>query len=205
VTGLDVMVLESDQDTASAAIHQLQLAGHRVHRCHEPGLPAFPCNGLADDRTCPLAGHVDVALLVRAHVRPSPTPLEDGVGCAIRAGVPIVEEGPDVFDPFAPWVIERVDDDVVAACESAAVRRFEPLVREIRDRVDLMLARRGLDASSVSCEVEHDGTRLCVTLRGSGLGEALRQALAVRVLDGVRAGGTTVGNVDVAFEDDRAR
>src|SRR3546814_9180958 len=59
---------------------------------HEPGEPAFPCKGLVDPSSCPLEGHIDVALLVRPRIAPRPTAVEDGVTCALRAGVPLVED-----------------------------------------------------------------------------------------------------------------
>ena len=59
---------------------------------------------------------------------------EDGVRCAIRAGVPIVEDGSDFYDPFDPWVARRVGphDDLVAECVAAADRRFDELRHLIR-------------------------------------------------------------------------
>jgi hypothetical protein len=206
VTELDVMVLESEPGAACTAVTALRRAGHRVHRCHEPGLGSFPCNGLLDAKTCPLAAHVDVTLLVRSHVSPTPTPFEDGVSCAIRAGVPLVEAGPEVLDPFEPWVSVRAGGhDLVAACETAALRRLEPLLLAIRDRIDLLLARRAVDPATVDCHVERDGHRMRVRLTGADFDSRLRQALAVRVLDGVRAGRAMVGDVDVVFEENDER
>src|SRR3546814_13181207 len=77
--------------------------------------------GLVDPSSCPLEGHIDVALLVRPRIAPRPTAVEDGVTCALRAGVPLVEQGSEVLDPYGPWVALRThtDADSVADCEEA--------------------------------------------------------------------------------------
>ena len=202
-TTLDVMLLESDPGAADAAAETLTAAGHRVHRCHEVGLGAFPCNGVIDPKKCPLMMPVDVALLVRRHPYPRPTPLEDGVSCAIRAGVPVVADGPGVLDPFEPWEAGRVHDgDVVGACLAGAARAQATLIEQIRPRVDALLIRAGVDPDHVTLEAEADGPRLRIVIRGP-VPPALQNPLAVRVLDAVRAvGRRTFGQVDVAVESD---
>jgi hypothetical protein len=113
---LDVLVMESHPHAADEAVAALVAAAHRVHRCHEPGGRSFPCVGLTNPGACPLDRGIDVALLVRRRIAPRPTPWEGGVSCVIRAGVPLIEEGPEILDPFEPWVTARSDGDVVAAC-----------------------------------------------------------------------------------------
>ena len=121
---LDVLLVGSDPIWLEEAERSLADHGHRVHRCHEPGDAPFPCVGLTDPAACPLDHAIDVTLLVRRGVHPRPMPAEDGVRCAIRAGVPIVEDGSDFYDPFDPWVARRVGphDDLVAECVAAADR-----------------------------------------------------------------------------------
>jgi hypothetical protein len=201
MTPLDVMLLESDPGAADTAADALRAAGHCVHRCHEPGLGAFPCNGTLDPKRCPLMGVVDVALVVRRHAYPQATRLEqDGVSCAIRAGVPIVADGPAVLDPFEPWEVGRViGGDVASACEAGAARGQMALVDHIRGRIDGLLAVAGLDPESVTCRTDVDGPRLRITLQGP-IPDGLRNALAVRTLDAVHSMGRTFGQVDVTVE-----
>ena len=120
---LNVMVLESQQGAADAAVHELTEAGHVVLRCHDPGVAAFPCRGLADHAACPLRSHVvDLALTVRSHPQSQPAPMEDGVRCAIMHRVPVIVAGPVVLDPYAEFEARVLDrtDDVVGACEEVA-------------------------------------------------------------------------------------
>lgn len=120
---MKVLLLESEPGAARYVERSLTAAGHGVVRCHEPGLPTFPCAGLVDpEGRCPLDDpEVAVAVTVRAHVRPTPSPGEDGVVCAIRRKVPVVAAGRTVLNPFTPWLAADVDeDDVVAAVERLA-------------------------------------------------------------------------------------
>ena len=199
-TPLDVMVLESSPGGAMGAVAELVAAGHRVHRCHEPGDRGFPCKGITEPDACPLVVRPDVALLVRRRVAPRPTPLEDGVTCAIRAGVPVVEDGPAILDPFDPWLAGRVTGDVVSACEDAARPEGDVLRSEIRARIGRLLAGAGVPGDAVAIAIEAEWPRLRVQLRGPAVEPALRRALAVRVLDAVRGGGRTYGSVDVGYE-----
>lgn len=117
---LDVLVIESHQGAAAPASDDLAAAGHRVHRCRDDRSHGFPCRGVVDPDACPLAAQTDVALVVRWRIDPRPTELEQGVTCALRARVPLVEAGPAALDPYAPYLAGRVDGDVVAMCEAAS-------------------------------------------------------------------------------------
>lgn len=197
---LDVLIVENHHGAARQAEEELVAAGHRVHRCHRPGARGFPCVGVLDPDACPLEGHVDVALLVRDHVTPRPQPLESGVSCAIRAGIPIVEEGSDVLDPYEQWVDERVmpGHEVVPACERAADGAFDVLRAHVRRRTAALLTAAGITPDDVEVRVEPDGDALQVVLVVDGeVDRALHQALAVRVLDAVRADRRTYGRVGV--------
>jgi hypothetical protein len=114
------MVIESEHGVADRAISQLHAAGHWVYRCHEQEEPDFPCKGIRVPETCPLPAPPDIVLLVRRHVRPRPTSLEDGVACALRQGIPVVAIGPAALNPFEQWGVRWVGDrndnaaDVVA-------------------------------------------------------------------------------------------
>ena len=181
---LDVLLVGSDPIWTEEAERTLAEHGHRVHRCHEPGDDPFPCVGLADPAACPLEHAIDVTLLVRRGVHPRPMAAEDGVRCAIRAGVPIVEDGSDFYDPFDPWVARRVGphDDLVAECVAAADRRFDELRHLIRGRIARLAAAAGTSANEVTCRIEPTGHDLQVDLYVPvPLDRRMQQALAVRV------------------------
>ena len=198
---LDVLVVGGDRVATEQACERLEEQGHVVHRCHGPGAEGFPCIGMADAVACPLDGGIDVALLVRRGVRAEPTPEEDGARCAIRAGIPLVEDGTDVLDPFDRWVVERVgpDDDLGALCARAASTRHAHLRTLIRDRIAKLTEVAGTNAVDTACLVRTFGRDLVVDLHlPVPVDRRLQAALAVRVLDAVRAaGGQTYGHVDV--------
>jgi len=197
---LDVLVVESHPRAADIATAALEAAGHRVHRCHDETSRGFPCNGLLDPASCPIDDHIDVALAVRHRVTPKPTPLEDGLRCAIRAGVPIVEDGPEILDPFTPWIAMRLHPgaDIVAACAHAAQLALRPLYRNIAARISALVNASAVDPGNVHCHIESDGHHLDVHLDlPVPVARGIEQALAVRVLDAVRDTGRTFGRVDV--------
>lgn len=198
-TQLDVLVMESHTGTADLATAALEAAGHRVHRCHEPGDREFACTELVRPGSCPLNAPIDVALLVRRGVTPTPTVLEDGMRCAIRARVPVVEDGTESLDPFEPWLGRRVvGGDVVGAVEAAAERAFEPLEREVLQRIEGLLSVAGIASERVTCRVMADWPRLLIHLDvAAAIETSVEQALAVRALDAVRSRPSTVGSVDV--------
>jgi hypothetical protein len=200
---LEVLVIESHRGAAAAAVHDLEAAGHHVQRCYDEDSSGFPCRGIVVAAQCPLARHTDVALLVRSRVAPHPTALEQGVTCAIRAGVPLVEAGPAALDPFELWLTARVDDDVVATCEGACDAALGELRREILRLVAPVLFAAGIAADRAACRLEPEATSLNVRFDlPVGVSPAVRQALAVRVLDAVRGSGRTYGPVQVAVTAD---
>lgn len=102
---MEVLVVESEPGAAAIAIAQLEAAGHRVTRCHEPGQRPFPCVGL-DPGRCPLENDaIDVELTVRARTNPRPSPLEDGVTCVLRHHAPVVAAGRTTINPFAQYSV----------------------------------------------------------------------------------------------------
>jgi hypothetical protein len=199
---MDVLVVESHPHAADHAADALEAAGHRVHRCHDEGSHGFPCRGVLDLAECPLNGPIDVA--VRDRINPRPTRLEDGVRCAIRASIPIVEEGTEILDPYTPWISERVRHgaDVVAACLRVTSGELEPLCSSIHERIAALLTSVAIDRERVRCRIEATGHRLDVHLDlPVAVTRGMEQALAVRVLDAVRSSGRTFGNVDVHVHD----
>ena len=201
---LDVLVVGADPIATEEAERNLAEHGHRVHRCHEPGRDAFPCLGLADPDACPLDRAIDVTVLVRRGVHPRPMAAEDGVRCAIRAGIPIVEDGSDFYDPFDPWVARRVGphDDLIAECTAAADHRFHGLRTLVRNRIARIAAAAGTSANEVTCHIESIGNDLQVDLYVPVLlDRRMQSAMAVRVLDAVHATGRTYGEVDINVHD----
>jgi hypothetical protein len=196
---LDVLIIESHRGVAASAVDGLEAAGHHVHRCHDDDSDGFPCRGVTDPAGCPLARHMDVALLVRHRVAPRSTPLEQGVACAVRADVPVVEDGPAALDPYEPWLAARVDGDVVSACEAATDAALGDLRREVLRMADPILSGAGIPAGQALCHIEPETTRLGVRFDlPVAVTPAVKQALAVRALDAVRAAGRTYGPVEVS-------
>ena len=214
-TPLDVLVVETHPGHGATEARALAAAGHHVHHCYEdeaPGLASAAlgerhlCRGVTSG-TCPLDGHVDVALVVRRSWRPTlrPAATETGASCALRCGIPLVEDGPAVLDPFAPWLTARVDGDVVGACEAAAAAGLATLGQDIHLRIRRLLGAAGIAPQSVACRFERGWPRPHVVLTGPPVTPELRQALAVRVLDAVRASGRTYGEVAVSYDAAVAR
>lgn len=206
-TPLDVLLVEHARVAAAAAVEQLESAGHRVHRCYPTERPGasrvapedrYLCTGVTAG-TCPIDGGIDVALLVRHGLATRPAAREGAVTCALRAGVPVVEQGPETLDPFAPWIAGRVSGDAAAACEAASEAAFATLRDAILGRLRAVLEGAGVDASAVSCTFERDGSRLHVIVSGPRPTARFEQVVAVRVLDAVRAGARRYDHVDVSY------
>jgi hypothetical protein len=198
---LTVLLIESRRGAAASAVRALEAAGHRIHRCHDEDSSGFPCRGVIDPADCPLAAHADIALLVRDHVAPRPTALEQGATCAIRAGVPLVEAGPAALDPYEPWLAARVDSaaDLVATCETAGDASLGALRREILRLCAPTLFAAGIRTRQAGCRIQHEATALRVQFTlPIPVSAAVKQALAVRVLDAVRSAGRTYGPAKVS-------
>lgn len=196
---LEVLLVESNPGVGRGARIELEAAGHRVHSCFEGTESGFACAGLSGADPCPLDNRLDVALVVRHGVRPGPTPTEAGLRCAIRAGVPVVEQGSDLLDPYAPWIKSRVGHDVVASCEAAAAD--DDLIAEMHTAMGELLAASGLEIADVGIVLERRPDLLQVHLVGSGrVSEDAAQALGVRALDVLRnAPREQYGSIKVQF------
>lgn len=194
---LDVLLLETHPGDGGVAADRLAAAGHTVHRCYADADHAM-CTAVTDD-TCPLDDGIDVALLARGRVTPRPTTTEAGVTCALRAGVPLVELGSDVLDPFDPWVAVRADDDLVAAVVEGADRGYDSLRAGIRAKTERTLLSAGVDPDAVSVRFQADAPRLTIELHGPAVSAAVQQALGVRVLDALRGEPRTYGQVNVTY------
>jgi hypothetical protein len=197
---MDVLVLESEPGAADAAIEALEAADHRVLRCHERGARAFPCRGLVPG-SCPLERDaVQVVLTVRGHTFPRPSPLEDGVTCALRRRLPVVMTGSTALNPFAGFrVVDAARRDVVAACEDAATGPqvdHEAVATRVLDET---LRRAGTEAGG-NCEVRRRGDGIDVRLTVPPGTDARTRAMAgVRVVGALRAFDSHTPRIDVGF------
>lgn len=201
-TDLDVLLLESHPWVADSAAASLEAAGHRLHRCHEPGAVGYACSGLVAGGTCPLDGHVDVAVVVRSGAAAGPTPHEDGVRCALRARVPLVEVGEEAGDPFAAWLTVRADeDDVVGACGRAVELARGPLAAAVVEGAAPTLRSAGIDPSAVRCTFEASWPVMDVHVHvDAPLDRRLEQAVGVRAFDALRAELTSYSTINVAVD-----
>lgn len=198
---LDVLIIESHPHTAAEAESVLRHAGHRTHRCYDPDSRGFPCKGLLNPDGCPIDQGVDVAVLARRRIQPSPTSLENGAICAIRAGIPVTEQGSATLDPFEPWVTSRFDRaaDIVEACEAAIARGLEPLRHNIAERVTRVLSAAGASSDTLGCTLERQGSHLIVRLTGPIVADRLRQAAALEVMSAVHTAGVIADPLDVSY------
>lgn len=206
-TALDVLLIEARPGAGADDADRLAAGGHHVHRCWGPGTavdrsgPGFaPCLGLTDD-ACPLDEGIDVALLVRPEVAPRTSEGESGVRCVLRAGIPLVEHGGDLLDPFAPWLAGRVGDDVVAGCEAAAHGALAPVADAARGRMASILVAQGIDPAAVEVRFEADGDSLEVHVVGPPVDHRTRRALCVRALGAVRGTPRPFTRVGVGYQE----
>ena len=197
---LDVLVIESQPRIAANAVEALEAAGHRVHRCYDDADGHSPCRGLASPPDCPVDGPVDVALVVRPGYSQASGHFEEGVSCAVRAFVPVVELGVEETAPFLPWVTKRIpqDGDVAEACAEAIAESFAPVRAEVQTRIARLLATYAIEPGAVTVRFEPARGGIDVHLDlPVAVPRGVEQALAVRVLDALRGSGRTFGRVDV--------
>ena len=198
---MDVLVMESDPGAAQSAVEDLEAAGHRVHRCHEPGGPAFPCAGLVAD-ACPLEHEaIDVVLTVRRHVLPRPSTTEDGVACALRRRIPVVVTGRTLLNPFENFGAIPAEGDAVKACEAVAAGpqagHTEVAGRVLADLFEL----HGVPTRSGDVVVHRTDGRLKATLRVSpSVPDSICKVAAVRITGALRTYDPYVVGIDVGCE-----
>ena len=140
------MIGSSDPRAGDHAIDLLQQAGHDVVRCHDRDLGAFPCNALVPGGACAVEDDtLDVALVVRSHPWPRPTPLEDGVSCALRHHLPVVVAGRTILNPYEPWCSAVFDgvDDAIGALEQISRAPLPRLGRVLAGAVAGVLDQAG--------------------------------------------------------------
>lgn len=189
-----MLLVESAEGLGHSEAEALMAAGHEVVTCFEPGSTDDGLCLAWRGRNCPLdVARVDVAVVVRGSDDTGPTPREDGVRCAARARVPVVEVGRSAADPFGRLLAGRADPGEVVA---TAVRAGEAPLRELElavlGRVDRPIRNAGVDPSTVSCHAGRRGELLDVRVEVGAepaLSALERQAIAARALDAVRDAG----------------
>lgn len=129
--------------TDSAEIESAALAaGHEVARCG-PGPGDAACVGVAEDGTCPLARHADVAIDVRPDYLPRDllSTGELGAVCAMRDGVPLLVVGKNPFGSAATTVNA---EDALASAEMVARRETgRPPASLVLDQLRTALTQSG--------------------------------------------------------------
>jgi hypothetical protein len=167
------LIVSSDDEPLADVERELRDAGFDVWRCHEPGSPSYPCVGILTGE-CPLdvAGGIDVAVDVRHHPWPAPTPREIGVTCAVRAGVPVVVvgRGSHPFEDRAAATVDSIrglgdvcEDAIADALETgrAAVQQAVGAVLDLHGHADAPMSARlerrdGALRVRIAVDVPHD-------------------------------------------------
>ena len=198
---MDILVTESNKGTVAEAVLELEAAGHRVHRCHAPSAPAFPCAGLLSG--CPLEdGTIDLVVAARDHVRPTPTPTEDGVTCGLRRGIPVAVLGQPLMNPFESFGAIAVTGDLVSACEQIAGSRRGAYEEVAIATVRQTLSLEDLPTDAAAVSVERIDGRLHVQIFvPAAAPERVRQHLAVRVVGRLREHDRHVAGIDISVAD----
>ena len=200
---MEVLVVESEPGAADIAIVKLEALGHQVKRCHEPEAEeqSFPCIGLASGH-CPLEEDaIDVVLTVRGQSHPNPTPLEDGITCALRRRVPVVIAGRTDPNPFERFGVAVADRDIAAVCERVATDPRDDYSAVALEALDWTLSFRGLSVHDARVAVTRVGRGLRVVLSlPTGASKLVGSMAAVRVSGALRAFDPHAAFIDVACE-----
>jgi hypothetical protein len=194
-----VLLLSSDGEPSDDVERDLRAAGYDIRRCHDGSDRAsFPCAGLAGDG-CPLAdGLVDVAVDLRQHPWPRPTPFETGVTCALRERVPLVVAGSTRFHPFDRWAKVTVDGTagVVEACEEAIARSLDEHRAAAVGATTAVLAVHGIEGRDVEARATRVEGDVHLVL-AVDVPVELRSVVATRAGAAVRAIDATARRVEV--------
>jgi hypothetical protein len=190
------MLVESRSGAGDAACNALRAAGCRVHRCGAPDEEGtvVPCRAIDDPDTCPISIGVDVALVVRPQTAPTGG-VEPGLTCALRAGVPVVEEGPSRFDPYVRRTTTCSSNDVVETCRQAVVESRRPL----QDRLACVTEPIVGDDVELRWSIDLTPDRAHLVGHGPPIDARLRNRVAVRAIDAVRGSPFARPRIDVSY------
>jgi hypothetical protein len=153
-----------------------------------------PCRAVDDPDACPLAIGVDVALVVRHHSAPTGG-LEPGLTCALRAGVPVVTEGPGRFDPYDRRTTRCTNGDVVDTCRQAVNASHRPLQERLARVTEPIVG----DDVELTWTVDLTPDRAHLVGHGPPIDPHLRNRVAVRAIDAVRGSPFARPRIDVSY------
>lgn len=186
----------------AALIDALESADAHVTRCHDAA-HGSTCSVVAG-AGCPMDDGADVALvpLVAAGAAPAQA---DGVGCAVRASIPVVVVGHGAPGPFAAVAAAQASGahDVVAACEAAAdgasAVHTAVATRALDERVDsLGLTPEGVAQLRTSVRRTPTGLRLELAHAGL-LSPGVAERVGLQVLAAVRAADPRARGISLAI------
>lgn len=195
-----LLMTQNDDQFLEAAV-PLRRQGHDVVGCHDQGAAEhrWPC--VAVESSCPLDAGVDAAVVLsRCEHRP-----EEGVSCAVRHRIPLVVGGPAPVTllPYADVVVDRIDDSLVDAVETAVARPHPLLSTAATDAVAGVAQRAGIEGD-IHADVYRRGRDLDVMVRGIPESDtagrarcaqaafaAVRKAVPVGAVDTINVGAST--------------
>jgi hypothetical protein len=195
---MHVLMLQTGSAGSSAAAADLARHGYEVVVCHPDGEET--CVALAGGR-CPLdAAPVDAAVVVRPYAADAALPLEDGVYCVARRGLPLVVAGQPAGHPFGPWAsAEEEGTSVGATVDTVLASPLPHLSTVATATLRHALAQRGITDTPARVEVRRRHGGLAVELIGvDDLAPAAKAAASVRVAGALRAEDPWVRSIDVA-------
>lgn len=144
---------------------------------------------------------MDVALTVRHRAAPLPAPLEDGIACALHAHVPVVVAGASESNPYEQLGAVVAGEDVVAACEAAAVTALERHGAVALQALEASLAAHGVREADARATVRRsrDGLQVALSVSAPVDGSVVGLATS-RVVGALRALDRQAPRIDVTFE-----
>lgn len=195
---MHVLMPQTGSAGSAAAAADLARHGHTVVVCHPDGESA--CIAATGGR-CPLDTHpIDAAVVVRPYTAPCPLPLEDGVACVARRGIPLVVAGQPAGNPFSAWAYAEEEGTSVGATVDTVVGSPLPHLSTVATAtLRHALASRGRTDTPARVEVRRRHGGVLVELIGvEDLAKDAVAACSVRVAGAVRAEDPWVRSIDVS-------
>ena len=124
-------------------------------------------------------------MLVRSHPWPRPTPLENGVTCALRHHLPLVVVGRTILNPYEPWCSAAFDgiEQAIGSLEEIASAPLPRLAEALAQPVAEVLEAAGYDRRDVTVEGRRAGRRrlLAVVRTAHAIDKETVEAIVVAV------------------------